>query len=59
MDEFMAHLGPDKDHRAKNIADDPYAAAKFFHFMIATILKTLLGVKVTLAQVKSGVGIFG
>ena len=59
MDEFMAHLGPDKDHRAKNIADDPYAAAKFFHFMIATILETLLGVKVTLAQVKSGVGVFG
>ena len=59
MDEFMAHLGPDKDHRAKNIADDPYAAAKFFHFMIATILETLLGVKVTPAQVKSGVGVFG
>ena len=59
MDEFMAHLGPDKDHRVKNIVDDPYAAAKFFHFMIATILETLLGVKVTLAQVKSGVGVFG
>jgi len=59
MDEFMSRLGPDKDHRAKNIADDPYAAAKFFHFMIATILETLLGVKVTPAQVKSGVGVFG
>ena len=59
MDEFMAHLGPNKDKRAKNIADDPYAAAKFFHFMIATILETLLGVKVTPAQVKSGVGVFG
>jgi hypothetical protein len=59
MDEFMAHLGPNKDQRAKNIADDPYAAAKFFHFMIATILETLLGVKVTPAQVKSGMGVFG
>ena len=59
MDEFMAHLGPDKDQRAKNIADDPYAAAKFFHFMITTILETLFGVKVTPAQVKSGVGVFG
>ena len=59
MDEFMAHLGPDKDLQAKNIADDPYAVAKFFHFMIATILETLLSVKVTPAQVKSGVGVFG
>jgi len=59
MDEFMARLGPDKDRRAKNIAEDPYAAAKFFHFMITTILETLFGVKVTPAQVKSGVGIFG
>ena len=59
MDNFVAHLGPDKDKRAKNIADDPYAAAKFFHFMIATILETLLGVKVTPARVNSGVGVFG
>ena len=59
MDEFMARLGPDKDQRAKNIADDPYAAAKFFHFMITTILETLFGVKVTPAQVKSGMGVFG
>ena len=31
VDDFMAHVVPDKDRRAKNIADDPYAAAKFFH----------------------------
>lgn len=59
MDRFMATLGPDKAKRAKNIADDPYAAAKFFHFMIATILETLFQVKVTPAQVKSGMGVFG
>ena len=59
MDNFMATLGPDKAKRAKNVADDPYAAAKFFHFMIATILETLFQVKVTCAQVKSGMGVFG
>ena len=59
MDRFMATLGPDKAKRAKNIADDPYAAAKFFHFMITTILETLFQVKVTPAQVKSGMGVFG
>ena len=59
MDSFMATLGPDKAKRAKNIADDPYAAAKFFHFMITTILEMLFQVKVTAAQVKSGMGVFG
>ena len=59
MDNFMSTLGPDKAKRAKNIADDPYAAAKFFHFMITTILETLFQVKVTSAQVKSGMGVFG
>ncbi|OCH89790.1 hypothetical protein OBBRIDRAFT_813030 [Obba rivulosa] len=42
---------------AKNIAADPYAAVKFFHFMIQTILQTLLGVEVTRFQVKSKCGI--
>ena len=59
MDNFMATLGPDKTRRAKNIADDPYAAAKFFQFMITTILETLFQVTVTPAQVKSGMGVFG
>ena len=59
MDDFMATLGPDKAKRAKNIADDPYAAAKFFHFMITTILETLFQVEVTQAQVKNKMGVFG
>ena len=59
MDDFMATLGPDKTKRAKNIADDPYAAAKFFHFMITTILETLFQVEVTPAQVKSKMGVLG
>lgn len=59
MDRFMATMGPDKLRRAKNIADNPYAATKFFHFMITTILETLFQVKVTPAQVKSGMGVFG
>jgi hypothetical protein len=59
MDNFMATLGPDKAKRAKNVTDDPYAAAKIFHFIIATILETLFQVKVTAAQVKSKMGVFG
>jgi hypothetical protein len=46
-------------NRAKNIANDPYAAAKFFHFMIRTIFETLLQIKVEGNRVKSGMGIMG
>ena len=59
LDDFIATAGPNADTRAKNIASDPYAAAKFFHFMIATILETLFQVKVTPNQVKSQMGILG
>lgn len=34
-----------------NVATDPYAAAKFFHFMIKSILQTLFGISVTPHQV--------
>ena len=59
LDNFLATLGPDKDKRAQNIVDDPYAAAKFFHFMIRTILETLFQIKVTSHQVKSKMGVLG
>jgi Helitron helicase-like domain at N-terminus len=59
MDSFISTLGPNKEQRARNIAGDPYAAAKFFHFMIRTILETLFQIKVTKYQVKSGRGVLG
>lgn len=59
LDHFITTAGPSKDKRAQNIAADPYAAAKFFHFMIRTILRTLFGVEATPYQVKGKMGIFG
>lgn len=59
LDRFIATAGPDQDKRAQNIAKDPYAAAKFFHFMIQTIFETLFQIKVTAYQVKSAMGILG
>jgi hypothetical protein len=59
LDHFIATAGPSKERQAQNIAADPYAAAKFFHFMIRTILRTLFGVEATPYQVKSKMGIFG
>ncbi|KAJ7246450.1 hypothetical protein C8J57DRAFT_1438210 [Mycena rebaudengoi] len=59
LDNFLAEIGPDNDRRAQNIAADPYAAAKFFHFTIRTILETLFGIEVTAFQVHSSMGILG
>ena len=38
---------------------DPYTAAKFFHFLIKMILRTLIGVETVQQHVKSHKGIFG
>ncbi len=59
LDNFIATAGPSKEKRAQNIAADPYAAAKFFHFLIRAILQALFGVDATRYQVKSGSGILG
>lgn len=59
LDDFVATLGPDPKRRAANVAADPYAAAKFFHFMIRTMLETLFKIRVTPYQVKSDMGVLG
>lgn len=59
MDAFIATAGPSKETRARNIASNSYAAAKFFHFMIRTILETVFGIVVTKFQVKSSTGVLG
>ncbi|KAI6141569.1 hypothetical protein EDD17DRAFT_261837 [Pisolithus thermaeus] len=50
-DKFVMTAGPLKDVRARNIARDPYAAAKFFHFTINNIIQTPFGITVTPHQV--------
>ena len=44
LDAFQSHIGPDAFCRAHNIAQDPCAAAEFFHFIVGTIFKTLFQV---------------
>ncbi|KAF8804157.1 hypothetical protein BYT27DRAFT_7302151 [Phlegmacium glaucopus] len=44
LNRFCNTAGPDSVDRALNMAGDPYASAKFFHFMIETILEVLIGV---------------
>lgn len=59
MDEFNRLLGPDRQRRARNVAQDHYATAKFFEFLINTILETLLGIDASGQSVRSKKGIFG
>ena len=61
LDCFLDTKDQDPTHvqHAQNIAADPYAVAKFFHFLIHTILETLIGVQATDFQVFNKVGIFG
>ena len=59
LDAFLATEGPSKDTRARNIANDPYAASRFFHFVIKTMLETLFGIHATRYQVHSTKGVFG
>ena len=59
MDNFVTTAGPDSVQRGINIARDPYAMAKFFHYIINVTLETLIGIKMTKSQVVSGMGVLG
>ncbi|KAK2464457.1 hypothetical protein APHAL10511_003605 [Amanita phalloides] len=61
LDDFVNTTGPNSREHAINIANDPFATANFFHFMIKTILECLFGI---IQANKDGVvlrrpGIFG
>ena len=61
MDDFVQSSGPNSEERYKTMASDPYAAAKFFHFVIAALLEELFGIKAygQNSPVKWTEGIFG
>ncbi|KAJ3764784.1 hypothetical protein FB446DRAFT_656130, partial [Lentinula raphanica] len=59
LDHFVAVEGPNADRRAANVAEDPYAAAKFYHFLIQTIFETLFSITVKKFHVYSGMGVLG
>ena len=59
LDSFMATMGPPKERCTQNIAGNPYGAAKFFHFLIRTVLTTLFSIETTKFKVKVKMGVFG
>ncbi|KAJ4474706.1 hypothetical protein C8J55DRAFT_562531 [Lentinula edodes] len=46
LDKFDRLVSPDATARSITIANDPYAAAKFFHFIVRAILNSLMGIDV-------------
>ena len=59
MDNFNPLLGPSAAKQAQNIMKDPYAASKFFFFMVCLILKMLIGITSSGQRVIIQDGIFG
>lgn len=59
MDNFNSTAGPDGDARARNVANDPYAAAKFFKVIIDLLLSKVFGIDATGFRVSSKRGILG
>jgi hypothetical protein len=59
LDKFCATAGPSAQERARNVASDPFASAKFFHFIINTILDVIFGIKKTRGGISRRPGAFG
>ncbi|KAG1836945.1 hypothetical protein DFJ58DRAFT_718979 [Suillus subalutaceus] len=64
LDLFDRTAGPDSAQHAKIVADDPYAAAKFFHFVVRAIFEELMGITIHKraargSQIVRRKGIFG
>ena len=59
LDRFCNTAGAEPDQRSRNVASDPFASAKFFHFMIHTILDVILGIRKTSSGLRCRPGAFG
>ena len=59
MNSFWDMMGPDPNKRARNMANDPFASASFFNFIIRTTFETLFGIHISRSRVETHVGIFG
>ena len=59
MDYYIDMMASDANKRARNMANDPFASASFFNFIIRTTFETLFGVHTSRSRVESHMGIFG
>ena len=59
LDQFCDTVGPTNSQRAINIAQDPFSAAKYFHFIVKCVLEILFGItKNSRGQIDRQEGIF-
>ncbi|KAF7293131.1 ATP-dependent DNA helicase [Mycena chlorophos] len=60
LDNFIATAGPDSDMRSRTIANDPFAAAEFFHTLVGVLLEELFGIHVNVrGSIERKTGIVG
>lgn len=60
LDRFCDTAGPTNSQRAANVAQDPFAAAKYFHFIVKCVLEILFGItKNARGRIDRQEGIFG
>jgi len=59
LDKFNNLLGPDSQHRVENITMNPYAAARYFDFIIRAMLESLMGISKHGISITSCQGILG
>lgn len=59
FDRFDLNRIPSKQVRLETVAKDPYACAKFHHFMIDALFKSLFQVNVRRNHLESGMGVLG
>lgn len=59
MDRFNKLSGPDAHKRARNVAYDPYAAAKYFNYVVKLILEKLFGIRSANGRVTTEMGLLG
>ena len=60
LDDFCKTDGPNSVERARNVAEDPFSSAKYFHFVVKSVLEILFGItKRSGGRIERKEGIFG
>ncbi|KAJ7913813.1 hypothetical protein B0H13DRAFT_1528801, partial [Mycena leptocephala] len=59
MENFINTAGPPKERRSTNVANDPYAAAEYFHFVVNLILRDVFGITAKRGRISRKDGICG
>ena len=59
LDNFLPSMSPNAAQRAINVAEDPYASAKFFEFVMEALLEHMFGLISYNGYMKRKIGVMG